>query len=105
VDHGDLALAERHSLFSDRLNLVLDECVEKRPLEDRAAFVDEMFDAFEKSGVTDFEKMTIDKFAEVLTTLRSARSSVPISPPSAFPPLAPLTNISARLTATVILKY
>lgn len=72
VDHGDLALAERHSLFSDRLNLVLDECVEKRPLEDRAAFVDEMFDAFEKSGVTDFEKMTIDKFAEVLTTLRSA---------------------------------
>ncbi len=72
VDQGDLALAERHSPFSDRLNVVLDECVEERPLEERAAFVDEMFEAFERSGVEDFEKMTIDQFAGVMGTLRSA---------------------------------
>ena len=72
IDHGELATAEKNTSRSLRLNEVMDSWIENRPPEERAIFIDELFEALDKAGVTDFSRMTLESLADTMLTLRNA---------------------------------
>ena len=72
IDHGELATAEKNTPRSLRLNEVMDSWIENRPPRERAIFVDELFEALDKAGVTDFSRMTLESLADTMLTLRNA---------------------------------
>ena len=72
VDHGDLALAERNAALSLRMNEILDAWIENRPPEDRAIFIDELFDVLAQNGVSDLSSMKVETLADVIMNLRDA---------------------------------
>ena len=72
IDHGQLATVEKNTSRSLRLNEVMDAWIENRPPRERAIFVDELFEALDKAGVTDFSRMTLESLADTMLTLRNA---------------------------------
>ena len=75
VEHGELAVTDRNANLSLRLNEIIDAWVEDRPMEDRAIFIDELFDALGADGVTDLQDMTFESLGSAIVSLRAASES------------------------------
>ena len=71
VDHGELALAEKNTPASLRINQVFDEWIEGKSPEVRKTFIDELFGVLGANGITDLQDMKIENLADVLINLQS----------------------------------
>ena len=69
VDHGDLSSAPANAPGSRWINDLTDEWIAGLPLEERAVFVEELFDAMEEAGVQDLQEITPEYFGNLIIRL------------------------------------
>ena len=84
VDHGELSSAPSTSAGSKWINDLMDEWIAGLPLEERAVFVEELFDAMEEAGIQDLQEISPEYFGNLIirlsgksATTRKVMSSLP----------------------------
>ncbi|MBP5730684.1 MAG: DUF2974 domain-containing protein [Clostridia bacterium] len=71
VSHGDLAQVNSFAPGSRWINDLMDEWIAGIPLEERAVFVDELFDAMEEAGIKDLSEVSPEYFGNLLIRIGS----------------------------------
>ena len=75
VSHGGLAEVKTFAPGSRWINDLMDEWIAGIPLEERAVFVDELFDAMEEAGIQDLQEISPEYFGNILIRFGSKRDS------------------------------
>ncbi len=70
IDHGELSAAAANDPGSRWISELMDEWIAGISLEERAVFVDELFDAMEEAGISDFQKISPEYFGNLLARIR-----------------------------------
>ncbi|MBO4327276.1 MAG: DUF2974 domain-containing protein [Clostridia bacterium] len=69
VDHGDLSKAAGNAPGSRWINSIVDEWIAPLPLEERAVFVSELFDAMEEEGIRDLQEVSPEYLGNLIIRL------------------------------------
>jgi hypothetical protein len=69
VDHGELSKAAGNAPGSRWITDLIDEWISALPLEERAVFVKELFDAMEEEGINDLQEVTPEYFGNLIIRL------------------------------------
>ena len=71
VSHGDLSRVNVNAPGSRWINDLMDEWIAGIPLEERAVFVDELFDSMEEAGIQDLQEISPEYFGNLLIRIGS----------------------------------
>ena len=69
VDHGELSKGAGNAPGSCWINDLVDEWIAGLPLEERAVFVEELFDAMEEEGINDLQEVSPEYFGNLIIRL------------------------------------
>lgn len=69
VDHGQLSKAPGNAPGSRWINSLIDEWIAALPIEERAVFVKELFDAMEEEGINDLQEVSPEYFGNLIIRL------------------------------------